>query len=159
MIHSVRSSLGFWQRLVVLVDNFMKAVGKMNLFKSECLRSRMEGVEALGIKSTRVYMLLFFASVIVLGLFNGLGEVLVSKTVIKPSVSDYELLQAKFTKSLTCPCEQIGVQYGTFLDTIPRFHQVSSHDLAASSLLSHQIDCTSQERHQNEYWCHLKTNR
>ena len=124
-MYSACLSLGFPQRVMVLVNHLTKAFGNLNLFKEQCSRSRMQDAEALGTKSTRIYVVLLFASVFVLGLFNSLNEIVVFETVTRPSISHYELLQASLTKSITCPCDQIGIPYGTFLNTVPRVHQVS----------------------------------
>ena len=69
-------------------------------------------------------MVALFASVVILAVFNASTEATVSQTVPSPSLVEFEQLQVVHPTTLSCPCQQLSVPYGTFLSMVPTFHQV-----------------------------------
>jgi hypothetical protein len=49
-----------------------------------------------------------------------------SETVQSPKQSVYKKLERNYGDTLQCPCRNIAINYGTFVKTIPSFHQVCS---------------------------------
>jgi hypothetical protein len=96
-----------------------------NLFKKESSISTGDNIEQTARVSTRIYIILLTASMIVIGLFNGFREVTVSHTVAAPSSALFQELHALYPNTLSCPCQRISVPYSTILSVEPIYHQVS----------------------------------
>ena len=74
--------------------------------------------------STRVYLVLFIASIVIFVLSTSLIEMTVRVTVDKPSFTTYYHLQATYSNTLSCPCEEISIPYSSFLSMKTTYHQV-----------------------------------
>ena len=75
--------------------------------------------------STRVYICLMIAGTLTLAVFAFAAPRTISVTVEKPSVDQYYDLEAKYSATLACPCENTVVPFGSFLSITPVYHQVS----------------------------------
>ena len=74
--------------------------------------------------STRVYLILMVIALMILIIYTALGIETVHIVVNDPSLKTYETLQLKYPATLKCPCSQIAVKYGSFLQIQPVYHQV-----------------------------------
>ena len=97
----------------------------MNFFKKESSISRIENADQMALISSRIYVVLLILTVLVLALFNGLGQTTISVTVSSPTLATFEQLQAAYPSKLLCPCVQIAVPYSIFLSVTASYHQVS----------------------------------
>lgn len=75
--------------------------------------------------ATRIYLPLLLISFLVLVLFTSMSQTAVSVTVSRPSLTIYQQLQVDYPNTLSCPCQQIAINYGDFLSIIPSYHQVN----------------------------------
>jgi hypothetical protein len=73
--------------------------------------------------STRLYLTLLFIALMVLVIYTAFGIQTVHVVVNDPSVTTYEALQLKY-ETLKCPCSQIAVNYGSFIQIEPIYHSV-----------------------------------
>jgi len=80
------------------------------------------------ILSTRLYIILFTISLVILTLYTSISTQIENKTVAFPSQSVYESLQKEYAGSLKCPCTEISILHKKFVETVPSFHQVCSSD-------------------------------
>ncbi len=83
--------------------------------------------------ATRVYFILFIIAFIIILVFTSLSYETQSNTVKLPSESTFQTLYEQHsTDSLSCPCSQSSIPYGTFLSLSVTYHQVCSSDFILS---------------------------
>ena len=97
----------------------------MNLFKNENLRSRGMYSQTMIAVSSRIYVTALAVAVVALALFNGMTEVTIPTSVEAPSLATFERLQVAYPSTLSCPCQNVAIQYSTVLSVSPVYHQVS----------------------------------
>ena len=75
-------------------------------------------------RSTRLFIILLFYSIVVVGEYISL--VSVSRTIVvpTPTLQQYSSLYLTYSQSLTCPCSQISSSYNVFLPLRFTFHQI-----------------------------------
>lgn len=74
--------------------------------------------------STRLYMVLFITLVIVFAARGGTEKQIIEVAVSDPSYDTFQSLQKKYPNTLKCPCTNIAVEYQSFIQIQPIFHQV-----------------------------------
>lgn len=104
-----------------LVDHLKLWFKELNIFESDATDVEIVRQERW---STRVYMVLFFILVIVFFIYGGLGRQIIEVTVSNPSHNTFQSLQQKYPNTLKCPCTNIAIQYQSFIQIQPIFHQV-----------------------------------
>ena len=77
------------------------------------------------ILTTRLYIVLFTAAILVITLFTVLRPISVTETVSKPSLDTYLKLEAAHESTLSCLCSQPTVQYTHFFLLEAVFHEVN----------------------------------
>ncbi|CAF1356585.1 unnamed protein product [Adineta steineri] len=75
-------------------------------------------------------------SVLCLLLFTLLKSQTITIIEENPSLTKYIQLQILYSDTLTCPCANTTMPYGTFVSLSPIFHQVCSSDLISESWIS-----------------------
>ena len=89
-------------------------------------------------------------ALMILALFNGLGQTAISATVDSPSILVFEQLQAEYPTKLSCPCERVAVPYSTFVSVTVSYHQVSDDEACcleisvSCSMLLDLFECLRQ---------------
>ena len=77
--------------------------------------------------ATRYYAILLVIAIAVILLCGGLSLRKYSVTVSSPTESTFELLQARYSSTFSCPCSYIAIPYSKFLSVQPSvYHQVCS---------------------------------
>ena len=76
--------------------------------------------------ATRVYLLLMTVLLITLIIYTDQSIQTFTITLQSPSQSQYEHLQQLYSDSLRCPCSNISIPYGDFLQVTPTYHQLCS---------------------------------
>ncbi len=76
--------------------------------------------------STRLFIIIFLASLAILLLYTALIKVRKIVTVKKPTFIEYAPLSSTYSQSLRCPCSKISINYGEFLHVDYTLHQVCS---------------------------------
>lgn len=124
VIDSFSSSLdcSHWYRTAKA--NLKRAIKTTNLFRKESTLSQMDNAELMAIKTTRFYMALLLSSVLIVVAFRSIDQRTISETVSFPSLETYEQLQAKYSNTFSCACQQISIFYRTFVSVKPKLHQV-----------------------------------
>lgn len=87
--------------------------------------------------STRVFIVLFVAVVIIVGGYISL--VTVTKTVVVPfpNLQEYSSLHSAYSHSLICPCSQISINYDAFLHLRYTLHQICTSIFVSSRWYTH----------------------
>ena len=80
------------------------------------------------ISATRVYISFMVISIFTLVVFTSLAPKDISVTVTKSSLAQYNDLQVRYSRTLSCPCENTAIPYGSFLSITPTYHQVRLSD-------------------------------
>ncbi len=76
--------------------------------------------------STRLFIVIFITSLVVLLFYTSLIRITKSITVKAPSFDQYSKLNSTYSQTLTCPCSQISIKYGKFIHVEYTLHQVCS---------------------------------
>ncbi|CAF1201081.1 unnamed protein product [Adineta steineri] len=106
---------------------------RLNLFKEPDQRTE-NNIKRQKI-STRVYLILLIGSFLTLLLFTSLSTAVARTTESKPSLPTYRDLQAKYSKSLRCPCSQVTIPHRKFVSLSPVLHQVCKSDFVTEEWL------------------------
>ncbi|CAF3974147.1 unnamed protein product [Adineta steineri] len=75
-------------------------------------------------------------SFLTLLLFTSLSTAMARTTESKPSLLTYRDMQAKYSKSLRCPCSQVTIPHRKFVSLSPVLHQVCKSDFVTEEWLS-----------------------
>ncbi|CAF1269656.1 unnamed protein product [Adineta ricciae] len=104
----------FWRRII---NRFVQ----LNLYKDkESLTPNQQ------ILSTRLYIVVFAVSMLILFIFTGVSNQTYVVIVPSPSLITFEQLSNKYPSTLSCPCSQISIPYEKFLSFDPEYHQICS---------------------------------
>ena len=76
--------------------------------------------------ATRLFLIILGISLVAISSYAFLSTQTETVTIDNPSLIDYEHLWQLYRDSLRCPCSQIAIQYSTFIEMRPIFHQVCS---------------------------------
>ncbi|CAF5030928.1 unnamed protein product, partial [Rotaria sp. Silwood1] len=95
----------------------------LNLFDSQSTDPTKVYHEIL---STRLFIVLFGASLIILTTYTSFSPQMTTEKIQSPSISDYERLQKQYSDTLQCLCSKISIPYYRFTNVDLSFHQVCS---------------------------------
>jgi len=109
-----------WQKLKKYVQN-------LNLFPS-IPASTNESILQQQRTSTRLFLLLLIWFLLILTLYNSLIKITKSITVNDPTSETYFELFSKYTRTLTCPCRKIAIDYRNLVNISYTFHQLCTSD-------------------------------
>lgn len=103
---------------------------KLNLFMNARTQNAADAeVTRYQILSTRIYLVLLTAAILITTLFTVLRPITVTETVLEPSLDTYVQLETAHSSSLSCLCRQSVVRYDVFVTLEAIFHEVRSHIL------------------------------
>ncbi|UJR18198.1 hypothetical protein I4U23_005099 [Adineta vaga] len=105
-IHWYASAL--WQKLMTYLKT-------LNLFPSIPPSTDEHQIRNERI-STRIFIFLLTISLTILLLYTSLINITQTVIIEKPTLDRYEQLNSKYSKTLTCPCSKISINYKTFLN-------------------------------------------
>ena len=94
---------------------------ELNLFKSGSTDEQILTKER---KSTRIYLLLFIITFVILTTYTSLATETVQVTVINPSLSTYRYLRKEYSTAMKCFCSRMAVKYEDFMHIDIEYHQV-----------------------------------
>ena len=75
--------------------------------------------------TTKIYLVLLSCCMLILVNYTAFTPQTFSIKVENPSLVEYQRLEAKFNRTLSCPCSQIAISPGSFVNISVQFHQVS----------------------------------
>ncbi|CAF4923891.1 unnamed protein product, partial [Rotaria socialis] len=78
------------------------------------------------ILSTRLFILLFGVSLIILTTYTSFSARMTTENIQSPSLSAYEQLQKQYSDTLQCLCAKMSIPYYRFTNIEASFHQVCS---------------------------------
>ena len=84
----------------------------------------------------RLHFVLVLMTIYVLYTFSAFRPQLLTVELAMPSLSVYWSLTARFSDSVYCPCSQISIEYRSFLNITPRFHEICSSDLVSEEWIT-----------------------
>ncbi|CAF1146658.1 unnamed protein product [Adineta ricciae] len=96
--------------------------------------------------STRLFLVLLSTSLIILLIYNSLITVTITKTIQTPSLKQYEELYETYSKTLTCPCQKMSIDYKNIVQINFTLHQVCDSDFISEKwikYLAHSFDQNS----------------
>ncbi|CAF2745892.1 unnamed protein product [Rotaria sp. Silwood2] len=105
----------------------------LNIFESKTIRTRTNLTREYFL--TRLFICTFIISSIGIGFYIFISEQNQVVTIIHPSLETYENLFNEYSTTIQCPCSQVSVPYGAFLNVTFVLHQVCSSDLVSPSWL------------------------
>lgn len=127
------------QRLITIIS-------KLNLYDDE---------ESLPVDdqilSTRVYIILFLTSILILLVYTSLSLQMQLVTVAQPSLSTFERLSKDYSLTLSCRCSNPVHTYGKFIQFNPEYHQICSSELIEENWISSLSDLNLMNYHPLDY--------
>ena len=105
----------------LMVIRFVQWLRGLNLFPTGATNADTVQNERW---STRLYIICFLTLLVVFLIFGGLEKQIIIVNVNNPSYANFQELQEEYSDSLKCPCTKVAIQYDTFLQVQPIFHQV-----------------------------------
>ena len=101
----------------------------LNIFPARFFGSNTDRATAkrLGQWATRLYIVLFISSLVILALYTFIQSKTLTKTFDKPSFSLYNQLYEEHGNNLKCSCSIIASPYNQFLQIEAVFHQVRKY--------------------------------
>ncbi|UJR07197.1 hypothetical protein I4U23_011485 [Adineta vaga] len=67
---------------------------------------------------TKIYLILFSISILIIIISTSLTKRSYSKTIMNPSIQDYERLEVLYSDTLRCPCSKISINHRLFITQI-----------------------------------------
>ncbi len=85
---------------------------------------------------TRIYLVLFISCLSVILGYTAIIDRSITKTLVMPSIADYEHLLDFYSVDLNCPCTRISIPYKELITDlrVNAFHQACSTNLIELSL-------------------------
>ncbi|CAF1041734.1 unnamed protein product [Adineta steineri] len=115
---------------------FKTKIKRINLFK-DIDKTNEEDIKNQKI-STIIFLILFTISIVALFLYSALTPLTKTVVVEKPSLSDYQQLEEKYSNTLLCPCTSVSNEYNKFISSFtPTFNQVCSSDFVSNEWLNY----------------------
>ncbi|CAF3767496.1 unnamed protein product [Rotaria sp. Silwood1] len=112
----------------------MKQIKELNLFENEV--SPTDSFQRrTAIISTRFYLALLSLTITVLVIYTALGYQTVTITIRNPNHTVYLDLYNQYPTTLSCPCSQIAIPYGTFISVSYQYHPVCSSVFVSNTWL------------------------
>lgn len=122
---NIRTYTSYCYLLVSIMDRIMKLFNELNLFKT-IETDRLLEIRQDQIISTRLYIILWITSVILLSIYTGLTEKKIVITIDNPSLSTVRSYQLQDLNKFLCPCTKTSIPFQTFTTFNFNFHQVNS---------------------------------
>lgn len=111
-----------------------KSLIELNIFKREGSNEHQIHYQCI---ASRLYIFILIMSLVIFTFYSLLIEEIHRKTILNPSESEYNRLEQMYHDSLSCPCTSISVNYSTFIQIEPYFHQVCSSDLVSDEWIEY----------------------
>ena len=134
----------------LLVGNTRKYLQQLNLFPSTPPATEHQTLR-IQLISTRIFIILLIASLYVFFLYSFTASFTKSATVPTPDRETYSQLYQKYSQTLTCPCTEISINYGTFLHVNYSLHELCSSIFVSEQWFQYINDNTWGELH-GTYW-------
>jgi len=119
----------------VISNHIRQAIVNLNLFESQGPHTSTNIFREQLL--TRLFILLLIISSIAAGFYTFLVVENQVVTILHPSLATYQELYNDHSDTLQCPCSQLSVPYGTFLNVTFVLHQVCSSDFVSSTWLNY----------------------
>ena len=106
-----------------LIREGLQSWKEFNLFTKDSpnpLKSRQ------GRLASRLYLILFAITLIVLALQTSIAVQTFRETISTPTQTQYLTLYEKYPSTLECPCSIISVAYEEMMELQPTYHQICS---------------------------------
>ncbi|CAF1225930.1 unnamed protein product [Adineta ricciae] len=132
--HPQRIHQSFFIQMKIIIYDDIKILSTklldLNIFVSSEFGSNVDRLTTknYGRWATRLYVILFLSSFIVLTLYTIIQSRTVTTTFIQPSFDTYEILQEIHGNQLKCLCSQIASAYNAFVGITPVFHPICSSE-------------------------------
>ncbi|CAF1186952.1 unnamed protein product [Adineta steineri] len=118
--------ISFKNRLYQFKENIQKKLIELNIFKQSFNTDRQTKFQRY---ATRLYLFFLIGSMIIISIYVFLQKSIQSKTIYYPTESQFNQLQEKYARSLSCPCSSISISYSNFTIIQPQYHQLCRSDL------------------------------
>ncbi len=120
-------------RIINLISSTYKSVKHLNLYQTKIIDEETIKQQRL---FTRIYILLFTSVLSVLLFYTAIIERNVSKTIVTPTITEYENLLNIYSNDVNCPCTFISIPYKEFVTDlhVTEFHQACTTDVVGMAL-------------------------
>ena len=111
-----------------------KILIELNIFKQHQSNPRKVYYQRI---ATRFYILVLIISLAIFTFYSLFIEKIHREIVRNPSESDYRRLEQIYGDSLSCPCTSNSMNYSTFINIEPHYHQVCSSDFVSDRWINY----------------------
>ncbi|UJR08382.1 hypothetical protein I4U23_012653 [Adineta vaga] len=80
------------------------------------------------ILSTRIYIIVLITILLAFTLYTSFRTQTTIITISKPTYNQYEDLHSQYPNTLECPCQDISISYGKFINPKVEYHEICSSD-------------------------------
>ncbi|UJR34748.1 hypothetical protein I4U23_027526 [Adineta vaga] len=111
--------------------------------------------------TTRLYLILFFLSLIILIIFRSIKPQTIHSTKHLPTLNDFFLLDKQYSQTLHCPCSQITIPYKYLMKIQPEYLEICTSHFVSSDWINIEYKYTDEDiyiddfRHQSKYFFQL----
>lgn len=119
-----------------------------NLFETDSTEQHTIYIERW---STRVYIGLLFSTMSILLAYNTLTIELQQIQVTNPSLETYLKLQNTYNTDINCPCTRISTLYSSFVQVIPKYHEICFSGFVSEKWINLLFDNTSFTRYAGDF--------
>ena len=118
------------------IHQIKQQVNELNLFELEIIR--LENFDLKKAKlSTKIYIIFLFILLTILSIYSAFQGQNQSITIEKPSEFEFKILYKNYPNTLTCPCQQMTISYGSFIQIISEYHPICSSIFIDDIWISH----------------------
>ncbi|CAF1563845.1 unnamed protein product [Adineta ricciae] len=113
-----------------LMKSLLKSLVQLNIFSLRDLGSNTDRLTAQhhGRWATRLYILLFLSSFIILVFYTIIQPFTITKIIDEPEFSFYKRLEETYGNKLKCSCSRIASVYNDYVEITPKFHPICSSE-------------------------------
>ncbi|CAF1155959.1 unnamed protein product [Adineta ricciae] len=101
--------------------------------------------------STRLFIVTFISSLVVLLLYTSLATVTEVATVPTPTLDQYNDLYDKYSETLSCPCSQISVSNERLMNVSYTIHQICSSSFVSPLWIEYLHEVSAQSNWDTQY--------
>ncbi|CAF1586539.1 unnamed protein product, partial [Adineta steineri] len=130
-------TIGKWQK----IKNFLR---KLNLFPSIPPSTNESDLRNQRI-STRLFVIALVLSITILITYNSLIYVTMIGNTNSPDLTQYSDLYSQYPQTLTCPCTNITIEYGKFLEINYKLHQLCSSVFVSNNWFEYLDDADTND--------------
>jgi len=121
------SIFSYWSLIYFLPSIIWKYIVSLNLFKYHDQEEDQQRIR-IQKQSTRLYLTILLSTLVILGIYRIISIYEFRRVILNPSIETYEHLNDEYENVLTCPCNELSMNYSEFVSIESTFHPICLSD-------------------------------